>query len=144
MGDGTRRSEVNLDESSVYGHNESTSPSPASADDLATEATIDRLEALAGGDEEEAPVVKGDLGQKFDELDASTEEEIDALETDLVQEDERADRRDGTVVVVDELAEERIAKLTEVGPMQGDQGVVTVDPGRDDTGSALRRHHPNT
>lgn len=31
-----------------------------------------------------------------------------------------------------------------MGPMQPDQGVVTVEPGRDDTSQVLRRHHPNT
>ena len=28
--------------------------------------------------------------------------------------------------------------------MQGDIGVVSVEPGRDDTSRILRRHHPNT
>ena len=80
----------------------------------------------------------------MDELDASTEEEIDALEVNLTQEDEIASTRDGSGRVIDDVAEEELARFTEVGPMQTDQGVVPVAPGRDDTSAVLRRHHPNT
>jgi hypothetical protein len=142
MAEKTGSNEVNLDESSVHADDE---PAPAaSPEDLATEAAIDRLEAITGGAYDEPPIIDGELAQKFDELDASTEEEVDALEVNLLQEDERPDPRDGTGRVVDDIAEVRIAKLTEVGPMQGDQGIVSVEPGRDDTSSVLRSHHPNT
>jgi N utilization substance protein A len=62
----------------------------------------------------------------------------------LMQEDERPDSRDGTGRVFDDIAQERIAMLTEVGPMQGDQGVVDVEPGQDDTSAVIRSHHPKT
>ena len=88
--------------------------------------------------------MEGDLAQKFDEFDASTEEELDALRVNLFQEDERPNARDGSGLIVDDAAEERIARFTESDPMQGDLGAVSVEPGRDDTSSVLRRHHPNS
>ena len=77
-------------------------------------------------------------------MDASTEEELDALELDLVQDGDPFGARDGSGRVVDDVAEEQIAALTEVGPMVDDRGAESVAPGRDDTSSVLRRHrsHP--
>lgn len=75
-------------------------------------------------------------------LDASTDEEVDALRVDFFQEDEPADAHDGSGRVVDELAEEKVAKFTEVGPRSGDRGAESLLPGRDDTSSTLRRHYP--
>jgi transcription termination/antitermination protein NusA len=77
-------------------------------------------------------------------LDASTDEEVDALRVDFFQEDERADAYDGSGRVVDDLAEEKVAKFTEVGPRSGDLGAESLLPGRDDTSRTLWRHHPNT
>ena len=133
--------DVNLNESSVHGDNGPTAP--ASTEDLATEATIERLEAITGGAEDEQPLIDGELGQRLDELEASTEEEVDALEMNLFQEDERPDLSDGTGRVVDDIAQERIAKLTEVGPMQGDQGAISGEPCHDETSAVLRSHHSN-
>jgi hypothetical protein len=84
------------------------------------------------------------LGEEIHKLDATTDEELDALEVNLRQEDERPNARDGSGHVVDELAEEKIGKFTEVGPLQDDRGAVSVMPGRDNTSETLRRHHPNT
>lgn len=84
------------------------------------------------------------LAQKINALDASTDEEIDALELDLTQEDERSNSRDGSGLIVDDVAEERLAEFTEVGPDLPDEGVLSVVPGRDDTSKILRKHHPNT
>lgn len=84
------------------------------------------------------------LGEEIHKLDATTDEELDALEVNLRQEDERPNSQDGSGLVVDELAEEKVGKFTEVGPFQDDIGAVSVTPGRDNTSETLRRHHPNT
>jgi transcription termination/antitermination protein NusA len=84
------------------------------------------------------------LGEEIHKLDATTDEELDALEVNLRQEDELPNTRDGSGHVVDELAEEKVGKFTEVGPLQDDRGAVSVTPGRDNTSETLRRHHPNT
>ena len=116
------------------------------ADDVADAATIERLEAIAGGADEDEPrlFLDRNLSREFDKLNASTEEEIDALRVDLVQDGGESHTADSSGLVVDDVAEEEIARFTEVGPMQPDQGVVSVAPGREDTSSRLRRHHPNT
>lgn len=85
-----------------------------------------------------------DLGEEIHKLDATTDEELDALEVNLRQENEQPNLRDGSGRVVDELAEEEVGKFTEVGPLQDDRGAVSVMPGRDDTSETLRRHHPDT
>jgi transcription termination/antitermination protein NusA len=134
--------QVDLSESSVY---TDKNPAPASntSDDFATDTAIDRLEMITGG-ADEPNIAEGELGQKLDELDASTEEELDALEVNLLQDDERPNSRDGSGLIVDDAAEERIARFTEADPMQSDLGAISVVPGRDDTSSILRRHHPDT
>lgn len=116
------------------------------ANDVVTEPTLQRLEAIAGGADEDDPrLFAPDLSKDVDALDASTDEEIDALEVNLYQDDDRTGAtRDGTGRIVDDTAEEELARFTETGPMQPDQGVVAVEPGRDDTSDVLRQHHPNT
>jgi transcription termination/antitermination protein NusA len=90
-------------------------------------------------------VKEGDtIRRETRKLDASTEEEVDALRVDFFQEDEPADARDGSGHVVDDLAEASLAKFTEVGPRADDRGAESLEPGRDDTSRTLRRHHPNT
>lgn len=84
------------------------------------------------------------LGEDIHKLDATTDEELDALKVNLRQEDERPNVRDGSGRVVDELAEEEVGKFTEVGPLQDDRGAVSAMPGRDNTSETLRQHHPNT
>lgn len=134
------RNEVNLDESSVYGKEDQTI---GSDEDVATETTLDRLEAITGGADDDSVVVEGDLAQDFDELDASTDEEVDALKVNLLQDDENANVRDGSGRVVDDIAEEQIAKFTEVGRLQPNLGGLPVAPGHDDTSKAIRQHHPS-
>jgi len=114
--------------------------------DTADGATIERLSAIAGGADEDDPRLfeNENLSAEIDKLDAQTEEEIDALRVDLVQDGGESHTTDTSGRVVDEVAEEELARFTEVGPMQPDQGVVSVEPGRDDTSRVLRRHHPNT
>lgn len=137
--------DVNLNESSVY--RDEPQSDAAERGDVATEATLDRLEAIAGGADEDDPRLfeEEDLAADVDALDAETEEEVDALRVNLYQDDdETSATRDGTGRIVDDAAEEELARFTEVGPMQPDQGVVSAEPGRDDTSEVLRRHHPNT
>lgn len=116
------------------------------ADDAADAATIDRLSAIAGGADEDDPRLFQDkhLSREIEKLDAETEEEIDALRVDLVQDGGESHTDDSSGRIVDDTAEEELARFTEVGPMQADQGVASVEPGRDDTSRVLRRHHPNT
>jgi hypothetical protein len=112
-------------------------------DDAVTENQIDRLEAITGGDnEDELQPISGDLQSQFNSLDASTEEELDALEVNLAQDGGPGDSRDGSGRVADDIAEEEIAKSTEVGPAADDRGAESVEPGRQDTSEALRRHRP--
>jgi len=132
------REHVDLKESSVWGPE-----SGDAADNDAMEADLDRLESVTGGADD--PVIaEGELGDQFDALDAGTDEEIDALEVNLFQDDELSNARDGSGIIVDDVAEERIGKLTETGPWEDAQGTASVSPGRDDTSSTLRRHHSNT
>jgi hypothetical protein len=142
MANQSKGTQVNLNESSVYG-NDNSAPNSNRSDDFATDTAIDRLEMITGG-ADEPTIAEGELGQKFDELGASTEEELDALKVNLLQEDERPNSRDGSGLIVDDAAEERIARFTESDPMQSDLGAISVEPGRDDTSAILRRHHPNT
>jgi hypothetical protein len=137
------RSGVNLDESSVYRDEPEDS---AAAGEIVTGPTLDRLEAIAGGADEDDPrLFEPEFSKQVEALDAETEEEIDALRVNLYQDDDEIGAtRDGTGRIVDDAAEEELARHTETGPMQPDQGVVSAEPGRDDTSRILRRHHPNT
>ena len=121
---------------------------PASdTDDSVTEEQLDRANTYSSPE--------GTRGQKngdrdpnvdreLDKLAASTEEEVDALRVNLMQDAEFRDPRDASGRVVDEVARQRIAAVTEVGKDLDDKGVNVVTPGRDDTSSIIREHHPNT
>ena len=93
-------------------------------DDVADAATIERLEAIAGGADEDDPrqILDPGLSREIDKLDAVTEEEIDALRVDLSQDGGESHTTDSSGRVVDDVAEEELARFTEVGPMQPDQG----------------------
>ena len=121
-------------------------PQPVNPLDVADASTIERLESIAGGANEDDPRLRLDpnLSREADKLDAITDEQVDALRVDLVQDAGESHTTDTSGRVVDDAAEEEIARFTEVGPMQPDQGVVSVEPGREDTSRVLRRHHPNT
>ncbi len=75
---------------------------------------------------------------------ASLDEEIDALEQDLTQSGEEPVSADGSGRISDEVAEERIAELTEVGPELDGEGAESLVPGREDTSALLAEHqvHP--
>jgi hypothetical protein len=132
---------VDLDESSIYGPGQENSDA-AVRGDTASDDTLDRLERLTGGAEEPA-IFDGDLAREADALEASTDEEIDALGIDLLQ-DEEVPSRDGSGHIVDDVAEEQLAGFTEVGPDAANRGGISVAPGREDTSSRLRSHHPDT
>jgi len=74
---------------------------------------------------------------------ASSEEEVDALKQNLTQEGEEPSSADGTGLVTDEVAEERIAEVTEVGPALDTEGAESLVPGRDDTSAVLAEHETN-
>ena len=127
---------VDLSESSIYGKGQD-------GEDGATEGAIERLEAITGGAEQPL-IVKGRLARQFDALDASTDEELDALKVDLRQDGDDSVARDGSGRVADDVAEEQIAAFTEVGPKSENRGGVSVASGREDTSDALRRHRPHS
>lgn len=131
--------ERRFDQSSL--RNRTVDPA-ADTDDVATEDALDRLEAITGGAEE--PVfAEGKMDREINKLDASTEEEIDALKLNQADNDPGRSR-DSSGRIADDLAAEHIAGFTEVGRELPDKGVRSVVPGRDDTSRELRRHHPNT
>ena len=74
--------------------------------------------------------------------DAQAEEEVDALKQDLTQADEERPSEDGSGTISDEVAEERLAEVTEVGPALADEGADTLVPGREETSEELAGHHP--
>lgn len=112
-------------------------------DDIAHTADIDRLEAITGG-ADQPRMVSGDIARKTAQWNASAEEEVDALKVDLQQDNEGRRTQDGTGKIVDELAREHMAGMTESGAELADKGVVSAVPGRNDTSGVLRAHHPNT
>ncbi|MGB9032703.1 MAG: transcription termination/antitermination protein NusA, partial [Acidobacteriaceae bacterium] len=98
----------------------------------------------AEGTAETAEASKEEAALKAEE--ASLDEEIDALQQDLTQsEDEpEPDDSESTGVIRDDVAEERLAELTEVGPDLGEEGAEAVAPGNEDTSETLVEHetHP--
>jgi N utilization substance protein A len=75
--------------------------------------------------------------------DVQAEEEIEALEQDLTQAGEERPSEDGSGLIRDELAEERLAEVTETGEALEDEGAESLDPGREDTSEVLAEHHPH-
>jgi N utilization substance protein A len=112
--------------------------------DVASEETLDRLEQITGGSEQ-PKVYRGNMARETAKLNASTEEEVDALRVNLTQDSQSMNNtRYGTGVIADDVAREQIAGVTEVGPELDDKGVNSVVPGRENTSARLRRHHPDT
>jgi N utilization substance protein A len=74
---------------------------------------------------------------------ASLDEEVDALKQDLTQSEEEPESADGTGRINDEVAEERIAEVTEVGPLLDGEGAEALVPGREDTSEVLVEHETN-
>jgi N utilization substance protein A len=65
------------------------------------------------------------------------------LKQDLTQSEEEPESADGTGRIIDEVAEERIAELTEVGPLLDEEGAESLVPGREDTSAVLAEHETN-
>lgn len=108
------------------------------------DSTLERVEMLAASAEDREDIEADGLGEKLNELAATSEEELDALRINLLQEDEHPSADDGSGLIADDAAEERIARFTEADPTRSSLGAVSVEPGRDDTSSILRRHNRNS
>ncbi len=135
---------VDLSESSVYGKDEMV-PAVGGAD-VASEATLDRLEAMTGGAEieDEPGTYNSPVDHEIEKADAGFDEELDALAVNMTQDDALPETRDGSGRIADDTAEERLAEITETGPMLDGEGADVYTPGRDDTSAVLAEHHPNT
>jgi N utilization substance protein A len=92
------------------------------------------------GEERPAPVASADDAAEKAASDASLEEEEDALRLDLTQEGEEPPARDGTGLINDDVAQEQIEEMTEVGPEIEDEGAEPVVPGRQDTSERLEEN----
>ncbi len=104
-----------------------------------------QLAATAEGTAEAAEVTgeQAEAGAEAAELkaeEASLDEEIEALEQDLTQSEEEPESADGTGVIRDDVAEETLAELTEVGPDLDEEGAEAVAPGNEDTSAILAEH----
>ncbi len=97
------------------------------------EAGEERPASAAGGEEAAARRAEA----------ASTDEEIDALRQDLTQSEEEPRSEDGSGLIADEVAEERLAEVTEVGPLLDSEGAEPLVPGREDTSAILAEHETN-
>jgi transcription termination/antitermination protein NusA len=104
------------------------------------------------GEERPAAATEGTMETKSDEElvakaraieDAQVNEEIDALTLDLEGEREIPDVEDGSGLISDDLARERMEELTESGKDVGEFGAISETPGREDTSEILARHNPN-
>ncbi len=74
---------------------------------------------------------------------ASSEEEIEALQQDLTQSGEEPVSADGSGLINDEVAEERLAEVTEVGPALDEEGAESLVPGREDVSERLAENEIN-
>jgi transcription termination/antitermination protein NusA len=74
---------------------------------------------------------------------ASLDEEIDALTQDLTQEGEDNVSSEGSGHIADELAEERLAEITEVGPELETEGGESLEPGLQDVSERLAEDKPH-
>jgi hypothetical protein len=85
------------------------------------------------------------IKNEFQQIDASTAEEIDALEVNLRQgRYDIRDTRHGTGLIEDDVARDQIEGMTEAGADLVDKGVDDVAPGRDGTSTTLRQHRPTS
>jgi transcription termination/antitermination protein NusA len=95
------------------------------------------------GEEQAGTTPTAEEDQKRLSEEASLDEEIDALTQDLTQEGEDSVSRDGSGQIFDELAEERLAEITEVGPELEAEGAESLDPGVRDVSERLVEGKPH-
>jgi N utilization substance protein A len=94
----------------------------------------------------EAAASSGDRGDEAEvervrkAEEASLAEEEEALQLDLTQEGEVPAAEDGTGIIDDDVAEEQLAEITEVGDDLEVEGAKAVAPGSHDTSEQLRKH----
>jgi hypothetical protein len=113
-------------------------------DAIAGPDALDGRDKVTGGAEQPRALRK-ETARETARLNAQTEEEVDALRVNLVQDDDSMQNTSyGTGKIVDDVARDRMAGMTEVGRDLDDKGVNSVVPGRNNTSSALRSHRPNT
>jgi len=96
--------------------------------------------AAAAEGSAEAAEGSGSEAAKLKAEEASLDEEIDALQQDLTQSEEEPASEDGSGLINDEVAEEELAEVTEVGPDLDEEGAESVAPGREDTSETLAEH----
>ena len=145
MGKKSKKSKSNTKKNKAHDHRgkkRATLGGDTPTEETITQEIIKRVEALTG-DIDLPALFGGELASKIDELDASSDEEIDALQLDLLQDRNLPEPSRGSGKIVDDLSEEDLSRFTEVGPDASVQGARSVVPGREDTGETLRRHHPN-
>jgi transcription termination/antitermination protein NusA len=96
--------------------------------------------AAAAEGSAEAAEGSGSEAAKLKAEEASLDEEIDALQQDLTQSEEEPASEDGSGLINDEVAEEQLAEVTEVGPDLDEEGAESVVPGREDVSETLAEH----
>ncbi len=74
---------------------------------------------------------------------AQNSEELDALKLDQQGEQDSPDSRNGSGLMSDGIAAQRMDELTESGQDAGDMGAIPETPGREDTSEVLASHKPN-
>ncbi|HZD47485.1 MAG TPA: transcription termination factor NusA [Silvibacterium sp.] len=99
------------------------------------------------GEEPPAPVEAASSADQDAEIaaakaasDASLAEEEEALRLDLTQDGEEPVSEDGTGILDDDVAEEQLAEITEVGDDLDTEGAKSVAPGGHDTSEKLREN----
>ncbi len=95
------------------------------------------------GEEREGAAPSSEEEQKRSSEEASLDEEIDALTQDLTQEGEDGVSPDGSGRIVDELAEERLAEITEVESELETEGGESLEPGLRDVSERFAGDKPH-
>lgn len=98
-------------EKPVQGDN--PSPHEPVTADWGNDHTLERVEVLALGAQDSDNIENEGLGEKLAQLAVTTEEEVDALKMNLLQEDERANSGPGSGRLIDDSRAGRIARFPE-------------------------------
>jgi N utilization substance protein A len=95
------------------------------------------------GEERPGVALNAEQEQARSSAEAGLDEEIDALTQNLTQEGENSASAEGSGRIVDELAEERLAEATEVGPDLDAEGAEPLVPGREDVSERIAKNQPH-